>query len=157
MANLIRVPPRSVLPWASRGLGWYSLAVGALEVLAAAKVARRLGIPRRRRLVRAFGLREIVAGLGLLRSRRLRGWLWMRVGGDAQDLFTLLARRGRLPPKLALVAMAAVTLVDLGCALASRERRRPAPYYGNRTGFPRRPELMRGVARNLLPPEARRL
>jgi hypothetical protein len=40
-------------------------------------------------LIRAYGLREIAAGIGILAAIRRAPWVWSRVAGDAMDLATL--------------------------------------------------------------------
>jgi len=42
-------------------------------------------------LLRAYGVREIGAGLGILSTDRPAFWLWNRVAGDAMDLATIAA------------------------------------------------------------------
>jgi hypothetical protein len=109
----------------ARGLGWFSLALGAAELVAPNRVARLLGVRQRNGLIRGYGLREIAAGVGLLSSARKAPWLWTRVAGDALDLGTLAAakRRARRPLAVgaALAGVAAVTAIDLAAA-ARRSR-----------------------------------
>ena len=59
-------------------LGLFSLALGLAEVLTPHKVAARTGVPYPA-LIRAFGLRELAAGVGILTARRPGPWLWARV------------------------------------------------------------------------------
>src|SRR5947209_10102577 len=74
----------------ARGLGWFSIGLGLAEVLAPHAMADLTGV-RSPALLRAYGLREIICGIGILGSARPAGWLWGRVAGDALDLATLLA------------------------------------------------------------------
>ncbi len=76
----------------ARGLGWFSLALGALEVAAPGVLERVVGVRSRSRLILpAIGVREIISGIGILRARRpLPLWLWTRVAGDLADLGLLL-------------------------------------------------------------------
>lgn len=70
----------------ARGLGWFSLALGAAELFAASPIGRMLGT-RRTGWICAFGSREVAAGLVILaRSRPGAGPIWFRVGGDVLDL-----------------------------------------------------------------------
>jgi uncharacterized membrane protein len=112
------------------GLGVFSVGLGLAELLAPAGVASLIGIPstRRTRLVlRALGVRELLAGVGLLAEPRSAGWLWSRVAGDAMDLALLgegftqrRAKRGRLAAATAVVA--SVTAIDaLSAARQSRD------------------------------------
>jgi len=127
-----RIAPRAANVWA-RGLGWFSLGLGALEVLAPAQLARLIGVadtPRNRLALRAMGARELAAGTGLLVRRRPGRLLWSRVAGDVIDLALLggmiasnkRARTTRTTSALALVA--GVTAVDLW---ASLRRQDPSP------------------------------
>ena len=98
--------------------------------------------------------------IGILSSNQLAPWIWGRVGGDALDLATLATGLQRDNPRkenveLALVAVAAVTALDVVCgaslarqASESPRRRPPAIDYHRRTGFPKPPEQMRGAARD---------
>jgi hypothetical protein len=107
----------------ANALGWFSIALGAAEVLGPKRLNRALGVDSRGGLTRAYGLREIGAGLGLLAAKNKRPWLWSRVAGDALDLATLNAaakksgRKGRVGAAAASVL--AVTALDL---LAARRR-----------------------------------
>jgi hypothetical protein len=62
------------------------------------------------------GLREIACGVGLLSSRRPTTWLWARVAGDAVDLATLAAADDVEGARIAAVAVAGVTLLDVATA-----------------------------------------
>lgn len=110
----------------SRLLGWFSLGLGLPEVVAPSMITRALGTESRPALVRsAYGLREIVAGVGLLTASRPEPWVWARVAGDALDLATLGAVLVGGTPKrrtaaFALLSVAAVTAVDVRTALGLR-------------------------------------
>jgi hypothetical protein len=101
----------------ARALGWFSIGLGAAELLAPRRLSRALGIYGHEKLVRGFGLREIAAGVGLLTQSRRAPWMWSRVAGDALDLgalgaaFPKSARRKALGAALASVA--AVTALDI--------------------------------------------
>src|SRR4051794_41804439 len=77
----------NVRTW-SNGLGWFSIGLGILEIAAARPLAAALGLESRA-LVRAYGVREIVAGIGLLTQRRKGPWIWARLAGDVLDVATL--------------------------------------------------------------------
>jgi hypothetical protein len=70
-------------------LGWFSIALGAAELLATRPLTRALGMRGQERLVRAYGVREIVKGIGILTSPNPAHWLWGRVTGDADGLGTM--------------------------------------------------------------------
>jgi hypothetical protein len=79
------------------GLGVFSIALGATELLMAPRIARALDAPKRKGLVRAFGAREVVAGAGLLSAPANAAAVWGRVAGDALDLAALGAAAGKAP------------------------------------------------------------
>jgi hypothetical protein len=146
------------------GLGWFSLALGVTEVVAARRMARWLGMEDREGLLRTYGLREIASGVGILASRNPEAWLWARVAGDGADMATLAsaARRTSGPQKqnaeLAAAAVLGVTALDVLCAraLSSQQEfthRRTSYDYSSRSGFPQSPERMRGAARDFVVPE----
>lgn len=103
------------------GLGWFSLALGAAEILAPRQLARVIGAPateRTTKMLRAYGAREIAAGVGILTRPDQSKWLWSRVGGDALDLASLgaAAHDERSDPTrlaFAAAAVASVTALDL--------------------------------------------
>jgi hypothetical protein len=102
----------------AEGLGWFSIGLGLAEVLAPNAMARLVGMPRQPTLVRLYGLRELAAGIGILRERRPTTWLAARVAGDALDLATLAANAAARRSDgsrlgLAAVAVAGVTLLDI--------------------------------------------
>jgi hypothetical protein len=70
-------------------LGWFSLALGAVELVLPGAMARWTGVPYPM-LIAAYGAREILCGIGILASARPVGWLWARVAGDVMDLATLV-------------------------------------------------------------------
>jgi uncharacterized membrane protein len=79
----------------AQGLGWFSIGLGLAEVLAPGSLARMIGAKEDRKgTLRAFGLREIASGVGILNQRSTRGWLWSRVAGDAMDLTFLFKEMG---------------------------------------------------------------
>ncbi|WP_206030304.1 cyclase dehydrase [Roseomonas sp. AR75] len=144
-------------------LGWFSIGLGLLEVAAARPLARGLGMRGQETLLRAFGLREILNGVGLLAATDRRPWMQGRIAGDALDMATLLAflRSSRNPAGLALglAAVGGVTLLDLLCAEALRSeeadreaRQRATHAYAGRTGFPQGAQTARGAARDFEPP-----
>lgn len=105
------------------GLGWFSIGLGLVEILAPRSFARTLGLKGHgasRALTRAVGLRELASGVGILTERRPVGWMWSRVAGDVMDLALLGAgltarrtNRGRLAA--AAVGVLGATAVDAFC------------------------------------------
>jgi hypothetical protein len=107
------------------------------------------------RLIQAYGVREIVTGVGILASENPAPWILGRIGGDALDLATLAAGYSTENPKrdnvgIALGAVAGVTALDAVCAamLSSSNGQRSLPHFydRDRSGFPAPPESMRGAA-----------
>ena len=130
----------------ARGLGWFSIGLGLAEIVAPGKLARALGLEGQENLVRAFGAREIGAGVGAL-STEPRPAMWSRVGGDLLDLGTLAVgfRNGdseqRRNAGIAIAAVLGVTLADLYTASAltgqRKQDRGETRDYSDRSGFPR--------------------
>jgi hypothetical protein len=157
------IPPERARTLA-QGLGWFSIALGATQLLAPKALARWLGMSGSERLLQAYGLREIGTGFGILASREPAGWIWGRVAGDSLDVATLAsqynrrnANRGNV--SLALAAVLGVTLLDVLCAqsLAARNgtprQRQAMRDYSRRSGFRRPAHAMRGAARDFQVPD----
>ena len=106
-------------------LGLFSIGLGLWEALDPRGVAAATGV-RYPGLLRAYGLREIGAGLGILTNPRPAGWLWARVAGDVLDLATIAAayaRAGgddRRKALMAAAAVAGVTALDVVAATSNR-------------------------------------
>jgi len=137
---------------AARGLGWFGIGLGLVEVLAPRLVARAVGLRGLEAVVRLHGVREIATGLGLLRARDPSPWVWARVGGDVLDATTLSCglREGRAMLRAAggLAAVAGVAALDIGCARAlAHPEPAEARDYSDRSGLAEAPERMRGKAR----------
>jgi hypothetical protein len=146
MQPLRHLPAATTL---ARAFGWFSIALGAAELLMPGPVSRGTGLHGRQSLLRAYGVREIVTGIGLLTSRRPGLWMWARVVGDALDAGTLARGRG-MPAQVSLGIVAAVAAADVACAAAQsrRPRQQPAAHdYSDRSGLPQPPSQMRGAAR----------
>ncbi len=105
----------------ARFLGYFSIGLGMAEVLAPRAIARLSGI-RQEGLLRAYGVREIVSGIGILNSSRPTYWLWGRVLGDMLDLaaaganFAEADRTQRSRLMATAAALVSVTALDLVCA-----------------------------------------
>jgi hypothetical protein len=129
----------------ARGLGWFSIALGAMEIAAPKTLARSLGMegPVIETLLRVYGFREIGAGVLTLSVDKKLG-LWARVAGDAMDVATLCKGLGRSNPKrqnvtFALIAVLGITAADIFAARKiTRKTARPAAArdYHHRSGFP---------------------
>src|SRR3954453_22135368 len=99
-------PSREASESLARGLGWFSIGLGALELCAPRALTRALGMPGSEALVQGYGLREIASGVGILASRDPAPWVWSRVAGDALDLGTLGAALDDENPQTGNVAIA---------------------------------------------------
>jgi hypothetical protein len=155
----------------ARGLGWFSIGLGVAELAAPGYLARFLGMEERTDLIRAYGAREIMTGIGILSQQDPTPWIWGRVAGDAVDLATLAPGLRTDNPRqrsvtVAVAAVAGVTMLDAVCAQrlsrqrrtrAANLRRLRAKDYSNRRGMPGSPEVMRGAARDLKVPEDMRI
>ena len=114
-------------------LGWFSLGLGALELLAPGQVGRMIGLEpgsKGRRVIQAMGVREIGAGLGILANPRSKEWTGSRIGGDLVDLALLGAALSRAErPQRTLLAAAAVVGVAaldvIGTEELARSRKLP--------------------------------
>ncbi|HEV7417379.1 MAG TPA: catalase family protein [Tianweitania sediminis] len=112
----------------ARGLGWFSLGLGAVELLAPEKLDRILGVGHHPEITRAYGLREIGAGVGILLSDDPTPWVWARVAGDALDLASLAPALERDNPQRPIAAgafanVALISALDIFCAAALSKRR----------------------------------
>ncbi len=111
------MPPSTAL---ARGLGWFSLALGAAEIGAPRFLSRLIGIEPSTKtsvVMRLMGAREIAAGINVLLQPR-RPWpLWARVAGDALDLALLgigaTRRTSALKLAGAVAAVGGVTALDV--------------------------------------------
>ena len=86
------------------GLGYFSIALGALEVAAPGQLARWLGVDSKgaKKTIFAFGLRELLAGGALLRGPAVSTNVWNRVLGDVIDAGALGLASTRSSNKRAL-------------------------------------------------------
>ncbi len=108
----------------AKGLGWFSIGLGAAELFAAGPLARFIGIRdtgRHRATLRAFGVREMGAGVGILSRQRPQGWLWARFAGDILDIGSYLSAASEGVTSaggvaLTLTSLAGVTALDMYCA-----------------------------------------
>ena len=148
----------------ARALGWFSFALGAAELAAPRRIAGALGLEGKERLVRAYGAREIAAGIPTLSYDKHVG-LISRIVGDVVDIATLAPALRAANPKrknavFAMGAVGVVTLLDIAAAagVLSRHRRSGEPRdYSDRSGLPRGNEASRGLARDDVqtPPDMR--
>ncbi len=109
-------------------LGWFSLGLGGLEMVAGGALRRNLGLALPPGTVQAFGAREIGSGALVLSQPGKAGPLWIRTAGDALDIAALAAatlrpgNRRRAASGLALLAVLGVTALDVMTAVALQRR-----------------------------------
>jgi hypothetical protein len=138
----------------AKALGWFSIGLGAVELFAPHRITRALGMRGSEGLVRAYGAREIAAGMMTLSVEKPVG-LMCRVAGDALDIATLMMaykRRNRQRDNVAtaLGAVIGITLLDIvvtqaNLAAHARGKGDKRDYTG-RSGFPRGLASSRGIA-----------
>lgn len=110
---------------AAKALGWFSIGLGAAELIAPRWLQHQLGTTRHGLFTRAFGVREVLTGVAILRNSQSSTWVWARVAGDLMDIAALSAtamkspNRGRVGAAIAMVA--AVTVVDAVVAKALQQ------------------------------------
>jgi hypothetical protein len=137
----------------AKALGWFSLGLGIAEIVAPRRFTETLGMEGREGLIRAYGFREVAAGMMTLSPDKTVG-LWNRVAGDGLDIVTLLGGLRRENPKRVNVACAlsmvlGVTVLDYVAAKATAARHArgngPRRLYSDRSGFPKGLEAARRV------------
>ena len=118
-------------------LGLFSLGLGAFELLASRRIAESLGVGTPT-LVKAFGAREIAAGLMVLNAPDQAMPVWGRVAGDALDVAVLATglgsdnrQRGGAVGAMLFVLVAAA--VDVAVATSLNRREQTALQTGRRT------------------------
>lgn len=146
----------------ARGLGWFSIGLGLIEIAAPHQLARLIGLRRRSQpVVQTYGLREVATGTAILAARNPAPFVWGRVAGDALDMASLssalFTRRRKTGIAIALAAVGAVAAIDVLCAWSlryhHRQMRKPVPDYRGRSGFSRPVQAMRGAARDFKVPK----
>ncbi|APR78601.1 Hypothetical protein A7982_03948 [Minicystis rosea] len=145
----------------ARGLGWFSLGLGIVQLTAPRALVRVIGVRDdrgSRSVTRAVGVREIAAGIGILTQPQHGGWLWARVGGDLTDLGLMgsafsakRAKRGRIA--VATASLVGVTILD---ALAGRRLIGGAAAATPRARRERRREVVKAITVNRSPEDVYR-
>lgn len=114
-------------------LGWFSIGLGLAEVFAPQAVARLIGLKEDEHttLLRAYGVRELAAGVGILTRPKPTYWMWNRVIGDAVDLKSIrnaMEAEGndRAKLKLAALAVAGVAALDVVSSMRLTSEASPA-------------------------------
>ena len=112
----------------AKGLGYFSLGLGLMELLMPAQAGEMIGVSNRyRAFLPVLGLREIAHGVAILNQQKPTEGVWSRVAGDAVDLAYLAAafageenNKNRLAG--ATIAVLGVTALDVMCAQALSTR-----------------------------------
>lgn len=96
-------------------LGGFTVGLGLAELFGGKAIARRLGLPHRSGVVRAYGVRELATAGALFAAPTAAGPVWARVAGDVLDLGTLgaaaRARGANTGPLLMVAAVVAGALL----------------------------------------------
>ncbi|MCK1392505.1 hypothetical protein [Bradyrhizobium sp. 1] len=142
----------------ARALGWFSIGLGIVEFFAPRRVTETLGMEGHETMVRAFGVREILAGVMSLSVDKNAG-LWARVGGDGLDAAALLSGLTPDNPKkgniaLALLMVGGIAVLDYRAAQDTKPQR-PGPnarrkLYPNRSGFPKGLQAAKDRAKEMI-------
>jgi hypothetical protein len=147
----------------ARLLGWFSIGLGIAQMVAPGRISKAVGLEGKETLVRAYGGREIAAGVGAL-SVDAGPAIWSRVAGDLLDLGTLAAgarnaedSNQRRYASYAIAAVVGVTLIDLFVAsTVTKQRSRSRGEtrdYSDRSGFPSGAIRARGTALDFQTPD----
>jgi uncharacterized membrane protein len=105
----------------AQGLGWFSIGLGVAQIVAPRGMSRLIGVRNsdgNKAVMRAVGMREIAAGIGLLSDPKPTGFAAARVAGDVMDL-AMLANAFTTPENdrrrtaLATAAVIGVGLLDV--------------------------------------------
>ena len=110
----------------ARGLGVFSLGLGITELAAPELLAKAMGLrpsSRTSLVMRAFGMREVLAGLGVLLQPRRSLPLWARLAGDAIDLAAIGWAAKTQRPQIGRLAAAAVAVAGVAALDAVAARR----------------------------------
>jgi hypothetical protein len=139
----------------ARALGWFSIGLGVVELVAPGRIARTLGLEGRESLIRAYGARELASAIPTLSIDKPIG-LAARIAGDMLDLGTLSTAFHHGNPKrdnamIATALVIGITLLDLQAYAGVRAAHRRPPGsdrdYSDRVGLPRGTQESRGLAR----------
>src|SRR3981081_648109 len=105
----------------AKNLGYFSIALGVVELLVPRALCNAIGLKGLEPVIRAYGAREVATGIAILASHDPAPWIWARVAGDVADIATVGTglrqdNASKDNSALALAALAAVTIVDVVCA-----------------------------------------
>jgi hypothetical protein len=154
LSRVLSTKPLGPMRSPARALGWFSIGLGLAELVMPRRIARVAGMPNLPTLTRAYGLREIGTGIGILTSKDPSPWLWGRVAGDALDVATvgtgLLVPRRPLRTLTSIAMLLGIAYIDMKVAqaapLAKKRAKHSTHDYSTRSGFPKSADEMRGIA-----------
>jgi hypothetical protein len=153
LSRVLSTRPKGPMRSPARVLGWFSIGLGLVELAMPRAMSRAAGMSGSPRLMRAYGLREIGVGIGLLNARDPAPWLWVRVAGDALDMATVSSafvspRTNPMRTMVSLAFLAGITALDAAAAKGAGPAaiRHSGRDYSGRSGFPKPPGEMRGIA-----------
>jgi hypothetical protein len=147
----------------ARALGWFSVGLGIVEMVAPGQIARTIGLEGKEGLIRAYGARELASAVPTMSIDKPLG-LGSRIAGDVMDLGTLSKALSRDNPKRGNAAIATalvlgILMLDLAAYAGTKTVHRRTPGsdrdYSDRSGFPRGADASRGLARKdfKIPPD----
>ena len=96
------------------GLGVFSIALGAVELLASKRIANALDADDHAGIVKAFGALELLAGANLLAAPAVGTNVWNRVAGDVMDIVATSAAAKNSPRNKAAWGALAFVVAALG-------------------------------------------
>jgi uncharacterized membrane protein len=104
----------------ARNLGWFSIGLGLVQLLAPRRLGRAIGVGDHPVLMRLLGLRELASGLSILTQANPTPGLKARVAGDVMDLAllgsSLTTSNSKECALIATAVVAGVTALDVKCA-----------------------------------------
>jgi len=140
---------------AARLLGWTSFGLAAAMLIAPRRITETFGLEGKETLIRAFGVQEVLAGVGAL-SVDAAPAMWSRALGDVVHIGTLatgLQNEDQDKQRNTMIGLAALTgflVVDalIASKLSSEQSRSRGEYrdFSHRSGFPKGVEASRGAA-----------
>ncbi len=128
LSRVLPTRPLGPMRAPARALGWFSIGLGLAELAMPRRLARIAGMPNAPRLTRAYGLREIGTGIGILTSKDPSPWLWGRVAGDALDVATvgvgLVTQRRPLRTLTSIAMLLGIAYIDMKVAEQAPPKRK---------------------------------
>src|SRR5437868_4243191 len=107
-----------------QGVGWLSIGVGLVALVAPPRIGGLVGYVEKAALLRLVGVRDLCIGVGLLRPGNGRRWLWARAASDGLDATIIAANllRGSTSRGRAMVGMTVSLSSSLFALLLARQQ-----------------------------------